>query len=205
MHSRHSWQAILLGMSLLMMIPSIGRADAIYSVSLDISALLDSSQQYTLDFILFDGSGMGNGNNTVTISNFNFGAAPVSLTDSSFFNEALVLFTPVQSSLSFLLSITTNMEAFIPDMFTFAILDSSLTPIPTLDPFLVDNFLSINLDSPTGTVITSATDIQGTDIRINAPQVQLEPEVSPVPEPGTLGLLAFGLSAMAMRGFRRKS
>lgn len=183
---------------------STSHATVTYDITLNTSSLIGSSlAPYTLDFVLTDGSGLGNANNTITIQNFSFGASPISLTDTSFFNEALVPFIPLSSSLSFKLVMTTNSDTPAPDSFTFGILDSSLKPIPTLNPLLADNFLAIDLDSPTGTVMTSGTDLARTNIQIDSPSVT---NPSSVPEPATLFLLTFSLAGVGIvRRFQKSA
>lgn len=205
MFSQNSWKMILLlGLCLFcVMQPSSGHANVTYTVSLDTSALVGLGQSFTLDFILIGGDDVF-GNNAVTLSNFNFnpGQTPVTLTDSVFFNEFQLAFNPLTSLLSFDLNMTTNVAEGTPDSFTFAILDGSGIPIPTID--WADNFLAIDFDSPTLTIATYGTDPELTNVNINAPGLQQQP--SSVPEPATLFLMSSGLAGLALvRKLKRNS
>ena len=187
---------------------SVLHATLLYSVSMDTSPLIGhSAAPFYLDFQLNDGSGgiTGNRNNTATLSGFafdggsaannpvTFGGASGSLTsgvvitDSDFSNEFYEGFTP-GSTLRFLLELTANVEAPAPDQFSFAIVDGTLTEIPTTSFF--DVFVEIDIDSTSPTVRTYA----GDGIAIAAPIVT---RVS-VPEPASAALLAVGLVGLLL-------
>jgi hypothetical protein len=140
------------------------RADIIDTVTVDTSGL-PSSPGSEVEFYLIDGSGTGAGNNTATLSSFGFGGgsagavdwpntfggvsgdmtSTISITDTSFTNVLSQFFT-AGSSLSFVLDLTTNVDAGpTPDQFGFLIVDPSGNPIPTSDPN--DNLLLVNIDS----------------------------------------------------------
>lgn len=167
-----------------------------FNVTVDTSQLWSVSNPVYLDFQLNDGSGLGDGNNTATISNFDFGggsAQPspntfggasgdlwsgVTITDSNAFNELFQPFTP-GDSLTFNVTLTTQIDTPIPDEFSFAILDSSLSNLPT-DALGTDALVSVNIDSANPTISAFAT----LDGSVAAPTIV------PVPEPSTYGIFA---------------
>jgi hypothetical protein len=131
--------------------PSAVQAEIIsYDISMNTAPLIGhAAAPFSLEFQLIDGNGTGDANNTAVLSNFTFsGGMPVgapslvgeatgdarssiSITDSSFFNQFIQQFTP-GSELGFHLSLTTNVDAGgVPDQFTFSILDSSGSELPT--------------------------------------------------------------------------
>jgi hypothetical protein len=153
------------------------RADLIDNVTVDTSGL-PSSPGSEIVFFLTDGSATGDDNNTATLTGFGFGGGSagavdiantgggvtgdmtsgVSITDSSFGNT-LAQFFAAGTSLSFLLDLTTNVDAGpTPDQFGFAILDPTGNPIPTSDPTGDDNLLVVNIDS-SSPGITSYSDL----------------------------------------------
>jgi hypothetical protein len=182
---------------------------------------------FSLEFQFIDGDGTAN--NTATLSNFSFGpggaavgtptyncssgsgaacsgiggdlSGTVTLSDSSdFFNEFIQAFTPSASApLSFLLDLTTNLEPGTPDAFSLAIFDSSGTGIPTS---FFDVFLQIDITSPL-TIATYPSDATQSPpgcptcpgIDIPAPVVRS----AAIPEPGTLLLLAIGLTGLSLK------
>ncbi len=201
---------------------SVCRADLVFHVSLNTTPLMGHpAAPFSVDFQLNDGSGIGDANNTATINNFAFGGgAPagsptltggasgdlsgtITLTDSSFLNEFFQEFTP-GSTLDFEVQLTTNVDAGpTPDQFSFAILDSTLTEIPTLGPG--DAFLIVDINSTNPSIQTFASDPStppaggGSGISISAPQVQV------VPEPTVLMLLVIGLGGLLVaRGWRMR-
>lgn len=193
-------------------------ADNLYTVTMDTSGLISAaSAPYYLDFQLNQGT-PGN-NNTLTLSNFAFGAGgsvpagattyrsgsgvtgdlltSVVLNDSvDFYNEFYEEFT-AGSLLSFAIDFTTNNTAAqTPDLITFAILDHTLSELPTLDPGLTNTFLSITLDSDSPAVLTFASDSSiapqagGSALSLPAPVAEPSGPLNAVPEPSSLCLLA---------------
>jgi len=187
-------------------------------VTVDTSSLVvSSSGPYTLDFQFIDGSGTGDTNNTVTLSNFLVTAGSLSstssitggvtakssplsitMTDSSFFNEAQVPYTP-GTTLSFEVSYTTNADDPAPDSFTFAILDGNDDEIPTNNPNFNDSFLEIDL--PASTSSTIVTSSGSSDRSLPAPLVLPVAPGAVTPEPTTF--LLVGLSAAPLLILRR--
>jgi hypothetical protein len=158
-------------------------------------------------FIFTDGSGTGDANNTATMTTFALGggsvgavdiantfggasgdiSSTVSLTDSSFTNVFAETFS-AGSSLSFLLNLTTNLDAGgTPDLFSVAVADPSGTFISTSDPTGFNNLLVINLNSASPSVSTFSS-----SVNVSTP--------GPVgtPEPATIFLLTAGLAAIAL-------
>jgi PEP-CTERM motif len=203
--------------SLLSGAASATAAPLIFQVTVNTAPLVGSaSGPFALDFQLIDGSGLSNGNNTATISNFSFTgagagatgsatlaggasgslASTVSLTDSSFLNELFQGFT-AGSSLSFRVTLTTNVEAGpTPDAFSFAVLDRNLLNIPTNG--LGDALLVVDIRSATlglSDVRTfGSTSPAGVSVTVSA---------AAVPEPVTLLLLGTGVIAVGVRRMRR--
>jgi len=194
-----------------------------YDVSLDTSSLVGSvAGPFWLDFELTDGSATGDGNNTGVLSDFQFGSggaigSPISdggasgdvltevmLIDSSAFGNGLdEMFTP-GNSLSFQLQLSTNVDAGGADSFSFSILDSTFTPLPTTAGFPIDALAVINIDnSVSPTVETFAGDTSrsiaagGNPIAIAAPVIAIVS--ADVPEPSALPLLLIGLAAIATK------
>jgi len=190
------------------------QADALYNVTIDTSPLIaHPAGPFALDLQLNDGSGTGNGNNTAILRSFNFASgdpsgtpttvgqssgnlsSSVTMADGSFFNEFVQTFTP-GSMLSFQLSLTTNLEASVPDEFSLAILDRSGVEIPTLGRS--NALIIIDIDSafpslsafPTNTSVSPGAG--GPPINIAVPTVTL----ANVPEPGSLALVAAGGTAL---------
>ena len=193
-------------------------ANSIFTVTLDTSPLVGSpSAPFAAAFQLVDGSGLADNNNSATLTSFAFGGGSASgcplncvttgdasgdmtgtvvLKDSDFFNSFAERFT-VGTSLSFVVELTTNVDAGgTPDTFAFSLLDSTGTPLPTDDPSFGDTLLSVFIDSGSPPVFTFGS--QTFDVRAPA----LGTPTAPVPEPGTLVVLAtgvVGLAAMAAR------
>jgi len=190
-------------------------ADAIYTVTLNTSAI-SGAAGYALAFSFQDGSGTGDSNNIVTLGSFDFGVggsvgggltkvggaqgdltSSVVLQDTDFSNLFAQGFTP-GASLSFKFGMTTNVDAgSTPDFFGFSILT-----LPTLDDTLGDNFLYLNIDSASPTPYSWATDPLS-PVALNAPTVV--PTSGVVPEPGTLGFMALGATALGILRLRRKA
>jgi len=187
----------------------------VLQVSMDTSPLIgNAAGPFQLDFQFTDGSGTSDGNNTVTVSGFNFGAgaasgtaivsggasgdlsSTVTLIDNSFFNELTQGFTP-GATLSFTLSMTTNVDPGVPDEFSFAIFDNSGFEIPTLGPgdaFLVSDISSANPAAQLFASDTSRNAAAGVPIDLSAPAVQAP--AAGVPEPSMLTIVALALGAI---------
>jgi hypothetical protein len=143
------------------------RADFVARVSLDTAPLVGHpAAPFYLDFQLNQGSGPSP-SNTAVLSDFAFsGGAPTgspfliggaagdlgtgaTITDSAFSSEFIQEFSP-GTQLQFNIDLTTNPETnppMIPDQFSFAILDSTFSELPTLDPSGSNTFLTIDIDS----------------------------------------------------------
>jgi hypothetical protein len=192
--------------------PALMQANQLYIVNLNTAPLIGHlAAPFYLDFQLNDGSGTGDANNTATLSNFQFGggcaigspstqggasgnlSSTVVIHDSTFLNEFYQQFIP-GNTLSFTLDLTTQVESPTPDQFSFAILDNTLTELPTQGFF--DVFATIDIDSPSPPVQTFTSDPNvppaggGRGITIAAPTVQA------VPEPTTLVLLVMGMGGL---------
>jgi hypothetical protein len=179
---------------------SSARAQIAYDVTLNTTALIGHpAGPFYLDFQLNDGSGSGDGNNFATLSHFTFGggnvlgsasgfgsfsgnlSSNVTLTDSNAFNEFYQAFTP-DASLGFRLGLTTHVDSPVPDLFSFAILDSSLANIPTLS-FGSDAFIVVNITSVNPTIERFAGDGAHSPLA-GAPALALAaPMVTPCPSP----------------------
>lgn len=200
----------------LLLFASAAFADSI-TVTLATASLMTKAAAgpYTLDFQFIDGSGLGDSDNTVTLSNFlvtggSIGSPSsitggvttktspfsITMTDSSFFNEAQVPYTP-GATLSFEATYTTNADPVAPDSFTFAILNGSGNEIPTNNPNFNDAFLEVDL--PTTSASTSTTASSSSDGTIPAPVVLplgLPPVTTPEPASVLLILAAIPLFVM---------
>jgi hypothetical protein len=197
-----------------------------YEVTIDTAPLIGHpAGPFSLDFQFTDGSGLGNANNTVTLSDFGFGGGSLigtnmltggasggmesilTLTDSSFFNEAQHRFIP-GSSLTFRLTETGNVElGGTPDEFSATILDSSGAGLPSSAPN--GGLLLSDINSPFPSVLsfsTSSTEAPvagGPPISIAAPTVTSA--VSQVPEPPSFWLIAITLITLVPVSFLSKS
>ena len=164
-------------------------ADTHGTVTIDTSALVNGGNgPYTLDLQFIEGDGGASGNNRITLSNFSLGGGsimtpavsttggvtvssnPLSivLVDSSFFQDVQFTFTP-GSFLSFQFDSTSNVDVVAPDTFTLAILDNTLTEIPTTNPNGLNSFVEIDL--PTmggGTQVAASSDTGGIGVSTTA-------------------------------------
>jgi hypothetical protein len=198
-------------------IAPVAWSSAIFDASIDTSSLVGSGP-FSIDFQFIDGTGLPGdlNNNTVSVSNFTFGAggAPIGspsfldgasgdlsgsvlLTDAQFFNEFTQSFTP-GSLLSFQVQITTNLNlSGVPDEFSFAILDSTGTELPTTGP--ASEFFSLTIDSSNPSLLIYGSS-PGADFAVPSPVVTQE---SSVPEPGFLGTAGVVL-LLAAAGIRER-
>ena len=221
---------LLLVASTLLWTPAFLQANLVYDVSLDTSPLIGSAAgPFSIDFQMIDGSGLSDGNNTVGVSSLDFGAggsasgtptliggatgdlfSAVSMTDSSFFNEFTQGFTP-GSVLNFEISFSANVDSGAPDTFSFAIEDSTGTPLPTqaISSLGTDTFLFFQIDSANPTVQTFAADTTRAPAAGGDPIHIATPSASPVgssssPEPSSGELLCIGIGlAFLFRAARR--
>ena len=178
-----------------------------FNVVVDTTSLGGSNA--TLAFVFLDGGSPSNSvvlstlasngtQGTASITGDVTGSGPWTFSDTSFFNELLVDFTPMGTSLSFSFTATDNPAdaGSSPDSFAFTILDSAsqLPLIATDDPLGTDALFFMNLGNGE----------QGLNVYnpILAPDQIFSIEVTPanVPEPATLALLVVGFGAM----FRRR-
>ena len=165
-----------------------------YNVTLNTAPLIGHpAGPFSIGFEFADGSGIGDGNNFVVISNFNFGAggpsgppltfgiaygdlsSAVVMTDATPASVFIQSFDP-GTTLSFLLQVTTNVDAGTPDEFIMSILNKTFTPIPTTAASPLSPFLQIDIDSSNPTVQTFQSDAVGVG----------QPLVSAVPEPSAV-------------------
>ena len=180
-----------------------------YGVLISTNSLVGQGM-FTLDLQFTDGSGgfPADGNNSLSLNSFSFGgglatstvltggatgslAAGFTLTDSVFFSGIQQDFT-AGGTLSFHVTLNSNLPdaGGTPDLFTVAILDSSLSELPTNG--VANEFISITLDA-TPTIATFAS-VKGAPYAINAPSVT--PLPASVPEPSALWLTGGALFAL---------
>jgi hypothetical protein len=174
-----------------------------YQVTLGTSSLIGHpAGPFSIGFEFADGSGIGDGNNAVFLNTFNFGvggpsglpltfgsvggnlSSSVVMTDAAPVSVFVQPFTP-GSSLSFVLDITTNVDAGgTPDVFIMSILDNTFAAIPTTAASPLSPFLEIDLDSSNPTVQTFSGDPTrlpaggGGSIQIAEPTITAVPEAS---------------------------
>lgn len=200
---------LALGAGILFAAQTGSAASVEYYVDINTASLVgNASGPFSLDFQLNDGSGTGDGNNTATINNFAFGSgsaagsanlsggaagnisSAVTLTDTSAFNELYQTFN-AGGTLSFDVTLTLNGDSGpTPDSFAVAILDNTLSNIPTSG--VGDAYLLVNLGPTPGLVIGSSA----------SPAVTLS--ATPVPEPGSLACISMGLLALGLHQWRRR-
>lgn len=199
-----------------------------FNVSLGTSGLIGHpAGPFYIDFQLNDGSGTGDANNMVTINNFMFDggnavgsplpsiggasgslSSSVSITDSGFVNEFTQQFNPGDTLSFSVVLLTTNLEppGLPPDAFSFSILDSLLSPIPTTN--FADAFIFININSKKLTTADLGNSIFAGDpnrpplaggdvISIGAPRIPGVPETG-----SSISMLLIGLGAVCW--FRRR-
>ncbi len=200
---------------------TVARGQLMFDVQLNTSALAGhSAAPFYIDFQLNDGAGEGEGNNTAILSNFTFSGggavgssmtfggasgslgSSVTLTDSSAFNEFIQAFTP-GALLAFRLHLTTAVSGAVPDLFSFAILDSTLANLPTLSAGS-DVFMSINLTGESSSVETFASNNARSPAAGGPPLNLPAPLVTPVPEPSTYGLIG-AVVLVCAAAWRRRS
>jgi hypothetical protein len=198
----------------------------IYDVAFDTSDLIGHiAGPFSIEMQFNDGSGTGDGNNIAALSLFDFGSgngigsptliggvagdlgSSIAMTDSSFFNEFIQSFS-AGSTLSFRLSLTTNLDAGgTPDEFSFSILDSSGVEIPTLD--FSNALIVADIDSASPSVLAFSTDPRqnpnggGPPISIAAPEMTVVS--ASTPEPSTIVLLGSGFLGLGLGTVRRRT
>lgn len=203
MWMRNAIVALCVGAASLML-PSRAQAAPI-TFTFDTSMLSPLAGVYSLDFQLVSPDYPSLTGNSATVSSVTFGGGsasgtsyypanggvsgsltslPLTLFVADFFNSVTADFVP-GSMLSFALDLTNVGPAgAFPDQFSMAILLNGLE-LATSDPTGANKLLSVDL----------------TGGSVSANQYALA--VAPVPEPATWALLAFGLTAVAVRGRRR--
>jgi hypothetical protein len=214
--SRTKFLALLLGL-VAALAPTASRAD-VFDVTLDTSKLVSGTYGSGPDYSLYFGLTQGDPaqSNTVAISSFNFGTggAPLGLptlgsgatgdlgTSVTLDNSATFLADFFQAFkagdlLTFTLNLTTNYAGSTPDNFFFAILDSSLSPIPTADTGSNTQF---SVDLKPG-LVSSFFDVfvtlspNGDNPSFGPPSIQGRS----VPEPSSLLLFASAVGLVALR------
>ncbi len=216
--------SVLLPASMCLLIAARCQAGSItVSISMDTSPLIGHpAGPFSLGFQLTDGSGLGDANNTANLSNFQFGAgggtsgsptllggasgdlsSGVTLTDSGFLNWFDQSFTP-GDALSFTLTLSTNVDVGgTPDEFSFSILDSTGTELPTLGGPFFDVFVAIDIDSGSPTIQTFASDPTQSPAAGGPPIDMGAPQGTVVPEPGALVLFSTSLVLAALLARKR--
>ena len=122
----------------------------------------------------------------------------VSLVDSTFLSFLIQPFTP-GANLSFTISTTTIADqGGTLDQFSFAILDSTGTAIPTQGGPYFDVFLAVDLNSPPN-IQTFASDTTRLPAAGGPPIAMEAPSAKVVPEPSSLSFLVLGVFALLLR------
>ncbi len=197
---RTQFGAWITGLALLAL-PGAAHADLVFDVSVDTSLLIGRIDgSFAIDFVLINGSGTAPG--VVTIDNFDFGggmptgspstlggaggdlSSSVTLRDTSFLNNFSQGFSP-GTLLRFTVTSTTDVDAPIPDRFTFSILDGTGLPIATTDPTGADALLAFDLTGDRPTIETFGA----RGFNLGPPTVTIQA----VPEPSSLVLFCIGL------------
>lgn len=203
----------------LLAFPATGRGD-LFDVSLDVTSLRGNTYgaggPYSVDFFMTGGQG---NNDSVTISNFavtaaSLGASSSSGTvsgglgtslivgDTSLLNDFNQVITPDGTTnsvaITFQMNVTTNfLSGSIPDNFSFSILDSSGSPIPTTDSAASSLF---DFDLKPGLTVSQISLFQTTGSSPTIGPATIS--VASVPEPSSavlvLGLGAIGLGTFAV-------
>lgn len=180
---------------------------------------------FYLAFTLTDGAGIGNNTNFGSIRQIDLGVggnalgSPILLGDASgdLTTGILLLDSQPQSlyaqrflpgdRLRFTFLLTTNVDDPIPDVLSFAILDSGGQAIPTLQGAPLDFLVRIDLASDSPEVVLFSGDearspaAGGPPIAING---QLEPTDVPEPMPGRMVLMGLGATATIRLIAKRK-
>ena len=200
--------------------PVLVQANQLYTVNLNTAPLIGHpAVPFYLDFQFNNGSGTGDANNSATLGNFQFGggsatgspstsggaagnlSSTVVIQDSAFLNEFYQEFTP-GNTLGFTVDLTTQVESPTPDQFSFAILDNTLTELPTQG--FSNAFAMIDINSTSPSVQTFASDSTVSSAGGGGAITMAAPTVQVVPEPMTLVLLVIGMGGLLWRGSLRK-
>jgi hypothetical protein len=197
----------LVGLALLAVMPSPGRADLTFTVTLNTTPLeseggsgpfyIDltltagstvNTAQATINSFSFGTGGSAGSNSTITLTNGAAGSlgSGVTLNDSTNYNDFNQAFTP-GSLLTFNVDIaTTSISTPIPANFSFSILDGTGNAIATTDPSGASTLLNLDLTGPSPTIHTYSSPSDN----LGAPSVSYP---GSVPEPASLAMTAIGL------------